>query len=77
MKTCPVCQAGTFDDAQVCYGCLYRFTTDGADLPAEAARDVSPPCENTALPPSFLIKLIPPTSGNDCSWRCAVEVVGP
>lgn len=25
MKTCPVCQAKAFDDAEVCYGCLHRF----------------------------------------------------
>ena len=26
MKTCPVCKAGAFDDAEVCYGCLHRFS---------------------------------------------------
>lgn len=26
MKTCPVCRAGAFDDAEVCYGCLHRFS---------------------------------------------------
>ena len=25
MKTCPVCHAVAFDDAAICYGCLYRF----------------------------------------------------
>lgn len=25
MKTCPVCQAKAFDDASVCYGCMYPF----------------------------------------------------
>lgn len=25
MKTCPVCKAGAFDDAEVCYGCLHQF----------------------------------------------------
>ncbi|HIT45436.1 MAG TPA: hypothetical protein IAC28_05005 [Candidatus Aphodovivens excrementavium] len=25
MKTCPICQAKAFDDAEVCYGCLHRF----------------------------------------------------
>lgn len=25
MKRCPVCKAGAFDDALVCYGCLFRF----------------------------------------------------
>lgn len=25
MKTCPICRARTFDDAEVCYGCMHRF----------------------------------------------------
>lgn len=25
MKVCPVCGSRTFDDAETCYGCLYRF----------------------------------------------------
>lgn len=25
MKVCPVCQARAFDDASICYGCMYRF----------------------------------------------------
>lgn len=25
MKTCPVCNALTFDDAVVCYGCMHRY----------------------------------------------------
>ena len=25
MKTCPVCHARAFDDAEVCFGCLHRF----------------------------------------------------
>ena len=29
MKICPVCKAKAFDDAAVCYGCLYRFDRDG------------------------------------------------
>lgn len=32
MKECPVCRAVSFDDAQVCYGCLHRFA------PGEGAR---------------------------------------
>lgn len=30
MKKCPICKAGTFDDAEVCYGCLHRFTPEDA-----------------------------------------------
>ncbi|MEA5019883.1 MAG: hypothetical protein VB027_05900 [Gordonibacter sp.] len=25
MKACPVCHARTFDDAEICYGCMYRY----------------------------------------------------
>ena len=25
MKSCPICHAVAFDDAAVCFGCLYRF----------------------------------------------------
>lgn len=28
MKTCPICGAGAFDDALVCFGCLYRYEQD-------------------------------------------------
>lgn len=35
MKTCPVCGARAFDDAETCFGCLHRFgdSTDEAYLP--------------------------------------------
>lgn len=25
MKTCPVCHAVAFDDATICFGCMYRY----------------------------------------------------
>lgn len=28
MKTCPICHAQCFDDMEVCYGCMHRFTDD-------------------------------------------------
>lgn len=31
MKTCPICQARAFDDAEVCYGCLHRFVKPDED----------------------------------------------
>lgn len=34
MKVCPVCKAGAFDDAKVCYGCLHRFTDEPPKKPA-------------------------------------------
>lgn len=29
MKACPVCHARTFDDAEVCYGCMHRYEDVG------------------------------------------------
>lgn len=31
MKTCPVCQARAFDDAEVCYGCMHHFKTNSEE----------------------------------------------
>ena len=28
MKTCPICNANTFDDMEVCYGCMFEFKND-------------------------------------------------
>ena len=28
MKVCPVCKALSFDDADICYGCLHRFNEE-------------------------------------------------
>lgn len=30
MKECPVCKTFVFDDMGVCYGCMHRFSGDGA-----------------------------------------------
>lgn len=30
MKVCPVCGAGAFDDADVCFGCLHRYDEQAA-----------------------------------------------
>ena len=30
MKKCPVCSTVCFDDADTCFGCLYRFRKDEA-----------------------------------------------
>ncbi len=38
MKICPVCKAGAFDDAQVCYGCMHKFTPQDA-LPSNATAE--------------------------------------
>lgn len=31
MKVCPVCKAACFDDMEVCYGCLHRFSPERED----------------------------------------------
>lgn len=51
MKTCPVCKSQAFDDAEVCYGCLYRFEWgDDAHLcSAFAASDDLLGCEDELL----------------------------
>ena len=38
MKVCPTCKARAFDDADICYGCMYRFGS-------EPAREVQPQSE--------------------------------
>lgn len=64
MKTCPVCAAKAFDDAEVCYGCLHRFEEGearasvaerSAEHPNDVARDaaektVAAPTEPAAVP---------------------------
>lgn len=47
MKVCPVCKARAFDDADVCYGCLYSYKED--DLFAEEVIEYEPPV-NRLLP---------------------------
>lgn len=46
MKVCPVCKARAFDDADVCYGCLYSY--DEEDLFTEEVIEYEPP-ENRLL----------------------------
>ncbi len=35
MKRCPICSAVTFDDAEICYGCLHHFEKEGDDTESE------------------------------------------
>lgn len=37
VKECPVCEATTFDDMEVCYGCLHRFDGRGSGNPLSKA----------------------------------------
>ncbi len=43
MKTCPVCSAKAFDDARICYGCMYSY-----DSASDAGEEESP-LDNTTL----------------------------
>lgn len=47
MKSCPVCEATTFDDMEICYGCLHRFGEDGS---ASALLGHDRPSRKPALP---------------------------
>ena len=49
MKTCPLCRARTFDDAEVCYGCMHRFDSEPVRRPA-VEEDVWEPDEAVARP---------------------------
>ena len=51
MKTCPICGAGAFDDAQVCYGCLHRFSEGESGI---AARPIGAAKAN---PPALVISV--------------------
>ena len=75
MKTCPVCGAGAFDDAEVCFGCLHKYEKDelgcmacatgpGGSVAAPtagagAARPVANPCSGVPSP-GFQTKGSPP-----------------
>lgn len=69
MKTCPICGARAFDDAAVCYGCLYRFTE--GEQQGDGLRSAS-------VPPAFLIRLraVQAPSGEYC-WTCEVKPESP
>lgn len=42
MKKCPICSATSFDDADVCYGCLHHFQDDSLDDVAMPASSSGP-----------------------------------
>ena len=70
MKTCPICQAATFSDADVCFGCLHRFE-DGepaSDPPAQTEKPDS-------QPPAFFIRLSPASDpSGEIAWTCSVDL---
>ena len=65
MKTCPICGARAFDDADVCYGCLHRFGEEVRRVGLHAAvQDL----------PAFLIRLSAERmTGGRVEWKCEVS----
>lgn len=64
MKTCPVCQSRSFDDMNVCFGCMHSFesealpdTTDTEasviEIPTSAAADTSAPSKTGVIEDSM------------------------
>ena len=65
MKTCPVCRARAFEDAEVCYGCLHRFDGDGRDsaVAEETAWEPADAVQRAAsAPPSAQAQLQVPSN---------------
>lgn len=60
MKACPVCHARTFDDADVCYGCMHRY--EGQQPGSSAAADDAAWEPDDGLRPSISVGTAPPTS---------------
>lgn len=71
MKTCPVCRAVAFDDAEVCFGCMHRFEEGTADSELSALKLDEP----EAAPPAFTIRFTPEAESDGAlKWNCVVEV---
>lgn len=67
MKTCPRCQSITFDDMEVCYGCLHRFK---AEEPPAAVAEESTLLESMPYPiPAELSELPDGTVLNEVSGK--------
>jgi len=82
MKECPICGSTTFDDAAVCFGCLYRFGKDDKKLQAVAAarhvRESSPHAEAARSEHGYSfnvsVRAVADAAGAT-SWQCAVRQV--
>lgn len=87
MKTCPVCQAIAFDDAQTCFGCMYQFDEKnrGEDLRSWNGEACDRQNESSvsesggwAVPPAFVVRVVPVLEDAGCvSWTCSVDFVTP
>lgn len=61
MKTCPICGAGAFDDAQVCYGCLYHYPNIQQEIKSALAGSASLLADNALPQNSGSVKQTPTT----------------
>ena len=52
MKTCPICGARAFDDAETCFGCLHRFVDEEPAAPA--APEFAPAAPRVRRQPTML-----------------------
>ena len=61
MKTCPICQAKSFDDMELCYTCMHRFEMQG--LHAEPANGKASSndesCTASGMPKEFIRQIKP------------------
>lgn len=82
MKTCPICGARAFDDAEVCYGCLHRY--EGADMgaPGPAVLTAPPEPAAPAVPAASPGPAVPVASpcasapSGDAGWVVRFELPG-
>lgn len=50
MKRCPHCKALAFDDMDVCYGCMYRFTEQDRPMAHDSPSTASASAAGTVMP---------------------------
>lgn len=79
MKTCPICGARAFDDAEVCYGCLHRY--EGADMgePGPVAPVAPPGPATPAASPGPAAPVASPHASapsGDAGWVVRFELPG-
>lgn len=66
MKSCPICAAKAFDDAEVCFGCLHRF--EAGDAKSQSAGAPTPPGAPDVLDVGTKQRspsLVAPSAGSD------------
>ena len=79
MKTCPICGARAFDDAEVCYGCLHRYEGAEAGVPGPVAPLASPGPAVPAASPGPAVPVASPCASapsGDAGWVVRFELPG-